>query len=856
MSDVEDAAGPITEQSPLAPADVVIEEKVAPAESICKLGIDLVDGENEINITEGEKDVGDSELKNNGSVVQTDSLSLAFSNAATKCFPSAPAPECIGKGRSSFVSIYDTDSSSSDDSDSASELAEEDWEPRNSLGLKRLSLNTKKKLSHCMTLQDLQDEFPDVIRSVNSRCVMRNFGRLLHREDEVVSNAPYELSTNATETGIDVFISHSWHCNRWEKTLTLYMYFNVTAAVFMSLMVFVLTYVLMHFAVQDGAVRPSTAATVVSYVPVVAFFFTVLFRHSLTPSKHNKGCFLDKCCIHQTDDKLRSVGIYNLANFIRVSDKFLVLWSPEYFERLWCVYEMGSFFHFKTLDKMQFFPVYRSMIFFSIIGFCAGLCLICDVLVACNVDNYLNDVIDQNSWSVSLIMVVVFAFIYFACLPFWVFSIYPKLVKKSRKHLELEKQLRKFKCDNAKCHLESDRNYIYNQIVKWFKPTAQLHKLAKSYTKELDEIEIQDGDRKPSRLSMLAASKSVSLGGVKRLSAHVSRLSAAASQSWSVNAVNSKETLENIIDDLQENDVDEQQKHVICKLSGQFKKIRRTVSSGLENDAILDSSRVGILCFERYINTDFTDSVLKVVGRSFRFPLAMVVVALLPLTFRCFSRLLLVDNSQERHLIILVGVGLYIVLLPICINLICSSVGVVVQRFHAPKYQSILKYVVPSWLLFCLVVYTVMIRFVFVIMAETTFTPTVARVDNVPKNYADRFVPSRHTNNENTRFLDYRVEVNNQYESVLADNLLGANRKDDKVLRFSSRAPEAPVDSSGLGIVCNKFEAAKAVVGKPTRVIPSAPVRALDAPGLVDDYYSTPVDWSSQNVVAIALGGS
>jgi len=39
------------------------------------------------------------------------------------------------------------------------------------------------------------------------------------------------------------------------------------------------------------------------------------------------------------------------------------------------------------------------------------------------------------------------------------------------------------------------------------------------------------------------------------------------------------------------------------------------------------------------------------------------------------------------------------------------------------------------------------------------------------------------------------------------------------------------------------------------RVIPQTAFRVLDAPGLVDDFYIHPVDWSSRNVIAVALSG-
>ena len=38
------------------------------------------------------------------------------------------------------------------------------------------------------------------------------------------------------------------------------------------------------------------------------------------------------------------------------------------------------------------------------------------------------------------------------------------------------------------------------------------------------------------------------------------------------------------------------------------------------------------------------------------------------------------------------------------------------------------------------------------------------------------------------------------------------------------------------------------------RHLPQSATKVLDAPGILDDFYSHPVDWSSQNVVAVALG--
>ncbi|KAF4657706.1 hypothetical protein FOZ61_006115 [Perkinsus olseni] len=59
--------------------------------------------------------------------------------------------------------------------------------------------------------------------------------------------------------------------------------------------------------------------------------------------------FLDKCCIPQKDPIAKSYGISRLADYLHASDTLLILWSPDYLDRLWCVYELAVFL--QTHDK-------------------------------------------------------------------------------------------------------------------------------------------------------------------------------------------------------------------------------------------------------------------------------------------------------------------------------------------------------------------------------------------------------------------------------------------------------------------------------------------------------------------------
>eukprot|EP00929_Paragymnodinium_shiwhaense_P094061 TRINITY_DN54478_c0_g1_i1.p1 TRINITY_DN54478_c0_g1~~TRINITY_DN54478_c0_g1_i1.p1 ORF type:complete len:577 (-),score=38.73 TRINITY_DN54478_c0_g1_i1:398-2128(-) len=183
---------------------------------------------------------------------------------------------------------------------------------------------------------------------------------------EVLSGFGKHMQSNSGESAmqrrmsekvaeLDDFISHDWGTPRLQKVLSLCFLFNHRAAV-----------------VASCAIAPPLAVIGESIdVPVIqgqwaklvcpVIYVTVFLSWQRISSlwRKPKSVFFDKLCINQDDPDEKSAGIMGLAGFLRVSQRLVVLWSPRYFSRLWCTYELVAWSYLHGLDprKIRFLPV-------------------------------------------------------------------------------------------------------------------------------------------------------------------------------------------------------------------------------------------------------------------------------------------------------------------------------------------------------------------------------------------------------------------------------------------------------------------------------------------------------------------
>ncbi|KAI3987092.1 hypothetical protein MKX01_036882 [Papaver californicum] len=141
---------------------------------------------------------------------------------------------------------------------------------------------------------------------------------------------------------------------------------------------------------------------------------------------------------------------------------------------------------------------------------------------------------------------------------------------------------------------------------------------------------------------------------------------------------------------------------------------------------------------------------------------------------------------------------------------------------------------------------------------------------------SDRFIPCRSSSRLHTfGLIDSPVKEggNENYSRLLKAELFGpdfgspsfagtggsgspVSSSSKNMLRFKTEnsTPSSPFSPTVVGHNVGGVSPGGSTPPKQQRKIPKTPFKILDAPSLQDDFYLNLVDWSSQNVLAVALG--
>ncbi|XP_024942935.1 cell division cycle protein 20 homolog isoform X2 [Cephus cinctus] len=133
----------------------------------------------------------------------------------------------------------------------------------------------------------------------------------------------------------------------------------------------------------------------------------------------------------------------------------------------------------------------------------------------------------------------------------------------------------------------------------------------------------------------------------------------------------------------------------------------------------------------------------------------------------------------------------------------------------------------------------------------------------------DRFIPSRATTNFELGHykLQHHADQDGdkgdnispskrEMQRLIGENFHGGDINNMRVLSYQNKAPAPPEGyQNPLRVVYSQTKTPASVKAS-TRYIPQAPDRILDAPEIIDDYYLNLVDWSTNNILAVALGAN
>eukprot|EP00929_Paragymnodinium_shiwhaense_P078789 TRINITY_DN40869_c0_g1_i1.p1 TRINITY_DN40869_c0_g1~~TRINITY_DN40869_c0_g1_i1.p1 ORF type:complete len:813 (-),score=96.32 TRINITY_DN40869_c0_g1_i1:196-2559(-) len=223
------------------------------------------------------------------------------------------------------------------------------------------------------SLQRLSKNKAESVRGVPLDVAMEGFGR--HFRKAKAEAEDFDKSCRVEI--IHDFLSHSWAIDGFTKTTTLHWLYDFNTSMFVSTFIVALVSLIqfrigvqpldgnMYLRSESEAVKPNgyPVGFGCEFIAPMAFFLLMFkLRKFMSLLQHCVGrrrIFFDKLCVHQTDTGLKEEGILAIGNSIEASQRLVILWSPEYFTKLWCIFEFAAWMHLKgeSAKPPRFVPV-------------------------------------------------------------------------------------------------------------------------------------------------------------------------------------------------------------------------------------------------------------------------------------------------------------------------------------------------------------------------------------------------------------------------------------------------------------------------------------------------------------------
>ncbi|CAK9065324.1 Putative serine/threonine-protein kinase [Durusdinium trenchii] len=300
----------------------------------------------------------------------------------------------------------------------------------------------------------------EIMRAVPLSRTLRGVGRLWRRSplDMPVEQKLKLWNRSCPVEEYEVFFSHTWHTAGLWKFLSLSLQLSFFQILLWWLVSVVLVQVLFFAGVLPQYARdwladlqgykaqlPRCIWTVFLGPPVsVLAFFSAPYLHL---RRGEKFCFLDCACIHQADATLMERGIYGLGGFLKTSKELRILWSPPYFSRLWCVFEVAAYRMANPHGKITVKPLFvEVMVIVLWLGSSSGIALWASL----------------RAFTGSVNILVVFLIL----VPFLVG--FHMLRKACQQKQQLIADLRTFDLQAVECRVDFDKKFVHAAITEWY----------------------------------------------------------------------------------------------------------------------------------------------------------------------------------------------------------------------------------------------------------------------------------------------------------------------------------------------------------------------------------------------------
>jgi len=298
-----------------------------------------------------------------------------------------------------------------------------------------------------------------LLRSTSDFTVLRCFGRVFRDYPEDFDTFTLSDVTHK----LHVFISYNWAMPQWLKFMALAFHFNHKAASAAATVAYITTIllVMLHAEAHEDADDLYFRSHLGTGICVVTYWLFLLCWHDVKALfwRRGKRVFLDRCCIHQTDEELKQQGIENLDIFLQLSDQMLVVYSELYTKKLWTMYELATFLPKRGPNRLAVLPTFLIRCTILAVPMVALHCIWVQMLLVDDVQDPVEDLLLDSRLAILLLDLPLLLVVT------WAFRRWAKEEKQMRENV------RTFHYGDSHCLKEADRSMVYSNIARYMRET-------------------------------------------------------------------------------------------------------------------------------------------------------------------------------------------------------------------------------------------------------------------------------------------------------------------------------------------------------------------------------------------------